>query len=71
MLAAAAGRFNAERFGVEQEVLAACPGARIARVDRDTMQRRGAIGAVLARFAPRTTPDDPAVLQAVEQALAK
>jgi primosomal protein N' (replication factor Y) len=36
---------------VEQEVLAACPGARVARVDRDTMQRRGAIGAVLARFA--------------------
>lgn len=28
-------------------------------------------GAVLARFAPRTTPDAPAVLQAVEQALAK
>jgi primosomal protein N' (replication factor Y) len=38
---------------VEQEVLAACPGARIARVDRDTMQRRGAIGTVLARFAAR------------------
>jgi primosomal protein N' (replication factor Y) len=38
---------------VEQEVLAACPQARIARVDRDTMQRRGAIGTVLARFAAR------------------
>jgi primosomal protein N' (replication factor Y) len=38
---------------VEQEVLAACPQARVARVDRDTMQRRGAIGAVLARFAAR------------------
>jgi primosomal protein N' (replication factor Y) len=38
---------------VEQEVLAACPGARVARVDRDTMQRRGAIGTVLARFAAR------------------
>ncbi|MGV3518125.1 replication restart helicase PriA [Luteitalea sp.] len=38
---------------VEQEVHAACPDARIARVDRDTMQRRGAIGAVLGRFAAR------------------
>lgn len=28
-------------------------------------------GAVLARFAPRTTPDDPALLQAIEQALSK
>ena len=28
-------------------------------------------GAVLARFAPRTTPDDPALLQAIEQALGK
>lgn len=32
-------------------------------VDRD--------GAVLARFAPRTTPEDPAVVQAIEQALAR
>ncbi len=38
---------------VEQEVVLACPGARVARVDRDTMQRRGAIGKVLARFAAR------------------
>ncbi len=38
---------------VEQEVVQACPGARVARVDRDTMQRRGAIGKVLARFAAR------------------
>ncbi len=38
---------------VEQAVLDACPGARVARVDRDTMQRRGAIGTVLARFARR------------------
>jgi primosomal protein N' (replication factor Y) len=38
---------------VEHEVVAACPGARVARVDRDTMQRRGAIGKVLARFAAR------------------
>ncbi len=38
---------------VEQEVVATCPGARVARVDRDTMQRRGAIGTVLARFASR------------------
>lgn len=28
-------------------------------------------GAVLARFAPRTTPDDPALQQAIEQALDK
>jgi primosomal protein N' (replication factor Y) len=38
---------------VEQAVIEACPGARVARVDRDTMQRRGAIGQVLARFARR------------------
>ena len=38
---------------VEQDVLLACPQARVARVDRDTMQRRGAIGTVLARFAAR------------------
>ena len=38
---------------VEQAVREACPAARVARVDRDTMQRRGAIGAVLARFAKR------------------
>ncbi|MBA2353069.1 MAG: primosomal protein N' [Acidobacteria bacterium] len=38
---------------VEQEVARACPRARIARVDRDTMQRRGAIAGVLSRFAAR------------------
>lgn len=31
----------------------------------------GGDGAVLARFAPRTTPEDPALIQAIEQALAK
>ncbi len=36
---------------VEAEVLRLLPAARVARVDRDTMQRRGAIQAVLARFA--------------------
>nr|WP_314877845.1 glutathione peroxidase [uncultured Pseudomonas sp.] len=30
----------------------------------------GKDGRVLARFAPRTAPDDPAVLQAIEKALA-
>ena len=29
----------------------------------------GKDGRVLARFAPRTTPDDPALIQAIEQAL--
>jgi primosomal protein N' (replication factor Y) (superfamily II helicase) len=36
---------------VEAEVRRLMPSARVARVDRDTMQRRGAIQAVLARFA--------------------
>ena len=36
---------------VEAEVQRLLPNARVARVDRDTMQRRGAIQAVLARFA--------------------
>ena len=36
---------------VEAEVQRLLPAARVARVDRDTMQRRGAIQAVLARFA--------------------
>jgi primosomal protein N' (replication factor Y) len=36
---------------VEAEAQRLLAGARIARVDRDTMQRRGAIQAVLARFA--------------------
>lgn len=30
----------------------------------------GPDGRVLARFSPRTTPDDPVVIQAIEQALA-
>ena len=30
----------------------------------------GPDGRVLARFSPRTTPDDPALIQAIEQALA-
>ena len=38
---------------VEQEVAARFPGARLARVDRDTMTRRGAIARVLERFARR------------------
>jgi primosomal protein N' (replication factor Y) len=38
---------------IEAEVQAALPGARIARVDRDTTRRRGAIDAVLRRFAAR------------------
>jgi primosomal protein N' (replication factor Y) len=38
---------------VEQEVAARFPAARIARVDRDTMTRRGAIARVLERFARR------------------
>ena len=36
---------------VEAEVAALFPAARVARVDRDTIRRRGAIGAVLSRFA--------------------
>jgi primosomal protein N' (replication factor Y) len=38
---------------IEAEVRAAVPGARVARVDRDTTRRRGAIDAVLRRFAAR------------------
>jgi primosomal protein N' (replication factor Y) (superfamily II helicase) len=40
--------FGTER--VEQEVRAACPGARVARLDRDTIRRRGAAGTLLAAF---------------------
>jgi primosomal protein N' (replication factor Y) len=36
---------------VEAEVARAVPGARIARLDRDTARRRGAITALLSRFA--------------------
>lgn len=41
--------FGTER--VEAEVQRACPGARIARLDRDTVRRRGAIVAMLSKFA--------------------
>jgi primosomal protein N' (replication factor Y) (superfamily II helicase) len=43
--------FGTER--VEAEVRARFPEARVARVDRDTIRRRGAIAALLARFAAR------------------
>jgi primosomal protein N' (replication factor Y) (superfamily II helicase) len=36
---------------VEREVVAAFPGARVARIDRDTVRRRGAAVALLGRFA--------------------
>jgi primosomal protein N' (replication factor Y) (superfamily II helicase) len=40
--------FGTER--VEAEVKAACPGARVARLDRDAVRRRGALAALLSRF---------------------
>ncbi|HJR59016.1 MAG TPA: primosomal protein N' [Vicinamibacterales bacterium] len=40
--------FGTER--VEAEIRALLPGARIARVDRDTIRRRGAITGLLSRF---------------------
>ena len=43
--------FGTER--VEAEVRAMFPDARVARVDRDTIRRRGAITALLERFAAR------------------
>jgi len=43
--------FGTER--IEAEVAAAWPGARVARVDRDTVRRRGAIARILHRFAQR------------------
>ena len=43
--------FGTER--VEAEARERFPGARVARVDRDTIRRRGAIAALLARFAAR------------------
>jgi primosomal protein N' (replication factor Y) len=43
--------FGTER--VEAEVQAMFPDAKVARVDRDTIRRRGAIGALLDRFAAR------------------
>jgi primosomal protein N' (replication factor Y) len=41
--------FGTER--VEAEILAHLPQARVARVDRDTIRRRGAIASLLARFS--------------------
>jgi primosomal protein N' (replication factor Y) (superfamily II helicase) len=41
--------FGTER--VEAEVLALFPEARVARIDRDTIRRRGAIAAQLAKFS--------------------
>ena len=35
---------------VETEILAAFPGARVGRIDRDTVRRRGALGALLRKF---------------------
>jgi primosomal protein N' (replication factor Y) len=43
--------FGTER--VEAEVRALFPAARVGRVDRDTIRRRGAIGALLAKFAAK------------------
>jgi primosomal protein N' (replication factor Y) len=41
--------FGTER--VEADILEKFPGARVARVDRDTIRKRGAIVALLSRFA--------------------
>ena len=41
--------FGTER--VEAEIVEQFPGVRVARVDRDTVRRRGAITALLSRFA--------------------
>jgi primosomal protein N' (replication factor Y) len=43
--------FGTER--VEADIIDKFPGARVARVDRDTIRKRGAITTVLARFAAR------------------
>jgi len=40
--------FGTER--VEAEVASACPGARVARLDRDAIRRRGALATLLAKF---------------------
>jgi primosomal protein N' (replication factor Y) len=40
--------FGTER--VEDEVRRACPGARVARMDRDSIRRRGALTSLLRRF---------------------
>jgi primosomal protein N' (replication factor Y) (superfamily II helicase) len=41
--------FGTER--VEAEVRAACPGARVGRLDRDAIRRRGTLAALLSRFS--------------------
>jgi primosomal protein N' (replication factor Y) len=41
--------FGTER--VEADIIGKFPGVRVARVDRDTVRKRGAIAAVLSRFA--------------------
>ena len=58
--------FGTER--VEAEILDKYPGVRVARVDRDTIRRRGAIASLLSRFAawvssmmPTSTLRGPAV----------
>ena len=43
--------FGTER--VETEIASLFPSARVVRVDRDTVRKRGAISALLARFAAR------------------
>src|SRR3954447_14813676 len=43
--------FGTER--IEQELRNQFPAARVGRVDRDTIRRRGAIQAILARFAAK------------------
>ena len=40
--------FGTER--VEAELKGVCPGARVARLDRDAIRRKGALNALLARF---------------------
>jgi primosomal protein N' (replication factor Y) len=40
--------FGTER--VEAEVKKACPGARVARLDRDAIRKRGALASLLSRF---------------------
>src|SRR5471032_2151492 len=40
--------FGTER--VEAEVKKACPGARVARLDRDAIRKRGSLASLLARF---------------------
>ncbi|HMD36059.1 MAG TPA: primosomal protein N', partial [Vicinamibacterales bacterium] len=40
--------FGTER--IEREVAHACPGARVARLDRDAIRRRGALANLLGRF---------------------